>query len=147
MAVKKKAVRKKAPVKKASTKKAAAKRATPKKKAAPVKAAAKAPKVIRDRMTKTQLLNHLAEQTGLTRREVEGVYNALSDAVVASCSKRGAGQITLPGLVKIELKKRPARKKRMGRNPATGEEIMIPAKPASTVLKARVLAGLKNAVL
>ncbi len=143
MAVKKKAVRKKAPVKKASTKKAAVKRAAPKK-AAPKKAA---PKVIRDRLTKTQLMNHLAEQTGLTKKEVESVYNALADAVTASCSKRGAGQITLPGLVKVELKKRPARKKRMGRNPATGEEIVIPAKPATTVLKARVLAGLKNAVL
>lgn len=146
MAVKKKAVRKKAPVKRASTKKAAVKRAAPKK-AAPKKAAPKAPKIIRDRLTKTQLMNHLAEQTGLTKREVEGVYNALAETVVASCSKRGAGQITLPGLVKVELKKRPARKKRMGRNPATGEEIVIPAKPATTVLKARVLAGLKNAVL
>lgn len=145
MALKKKAVRKKAPAKRASTKKAAVKRTA--KKAAPKKAAPKPVKVIRDRMTKTQLLNHLADQTGLSKKEVEGVYNALAETVVASCSKRGAGQITLPGLIKIELKKRPARKKRMGRNPATGEEIVIPAKPATTVVKARVLAGLKNAVL
>lgn len=138
MAVKKKAVRKKAPAKRASTKKAAVK------KAAATKAA---PKIIRDRLTKTQLMNHLAEQTGLAKKEVEAVYNALADTVVASCNKRGAGQITLPGLLKVELKKRPARKKRMGRNPATGEEIVIPAKPATTVLKARVLAGLKNSVL
>jgi len=60
--------------------------------------------------------------------------------------KRSAGEFTLPGLRKIKAAKRPATKKRMGRNPATGEEIKIPAKKASTAVKCVALKALKETV-
>ena len=64
-----------------------------------------------------------------------------------SLMKTGIGEFTFPGIIKLTRKKKPATKKRMGRNPATGEEIVIPARPASWTLRARVLAGLKKTCL
>jgi nucleoid DNA-binding protein len=54
--------------------------------------------------------------------------------------------VTLPGLLKIKRVEKPATKARMGRNPATGQEIMIKAKPKRTVVKAMALKALKEIV-
>ncbi len=90
-------------------------------------------------MTKTQLLTALAEKTGLSKKEVESFLETFTN--LAYDEVRNAGEFTVPGIGKLVKKFRDAR---MGRNPATGESIQIPAK---TVVKFRVAKGAKDAVL
>ncbi len=140
----KKAPVKKAPVKKAPVKKAAAKKAPAKKAAAaPVK---KAPG-IKAKMTKTAILNEIATNTNLSRAQVSSVMDELESVIERHIRKRSVGEFTLPGLLKIKAAKRPATKKRMGRNPATGEEIVIPAKPATTRVRVTALKKLKDMIV
>ena len=139
----KKAPAKKAPAKKAPAKKAAAKKAPAKKAAAPVK---KAPG-IKAKMTKTAILNEIATNTNLSRAQVSSVMDELESVIERHIRKRAAGEFTLPGLLKIKAAKRPATKKRMGRNPATGEEIVIPAKPATTRVRVTALKKLKDMIV
>ena len=126
----------KAPAKKAK-KKAAAKKAAPAKKPAPA---------ISKKMTKTAILTEIAENTDLTRAQVAAVLEELEILIERHIKKRGAGEFTLPGLLKIRSVKRPATKKRMGRNPATGEEIVIQPKPASIRVRVTALKRLKEMV-
>ena len=128
----------------------AAKKASSKKKAAPKKAAAPAPKKkpgINSKMTKSMILNEIAESTSLTRVQVNSVLEELESVIERHIRKRAAGEFTLPGLLKIKSAKRPATKKRMGRNPATGEEMVISAKPASTRVRVTALKKLKDMIL
>jgi DNA-binding protein HU-beta len=88
-------------------------------------------------MTKTQLIAALAEKTGLTKKQVNGVLATLTDLAYKE-AKMG---FTLPGIGKLVIVQR---KKRMGRNPATGATIVIPAKK---VLKFRVAKAAKDAIV
>ena len=97
-------------------------------------------------LTKTQIIANIAETTGLTKKEIGDVFDALHQEIAASLSKKGAGQFTIPGLCKITLKDVPAKPKRKGRNPANGEEIWLDPKPASKKLTIRPLKGLKEMV-
>ena len=99
-------------------------------------------------MSKTELVGKIAEQTELTRRDVNSVLESLSGQIERSLGRRGPGVFTLPGLVKIEKKRVPARKARKGvPNPFKPGELMdIPAKPASTKIKVRPLKNLKSMV-
>ncbi|HEX7036438.1 MAG TPA: HU family DNA-binding protein [Pseudomonadales bacterium] len=141
---KRKAAAKKAPAKKAATKKAAARKAA--KKAPAKKAPAKKAGPVTQKMTKTGILNELAARTELTRKQVDTLLTELESLIERHISKRGVGEFTLPGLLKVRAVKRPATKKRMGRNPATGEEIVIPAKPATTRVRVTPLKRLKEMV-
>ena len=149
MATQKKAPAKKAPAKKAASKKAPAKKVAAKKalakkaSAAPVK---KAPG-IKAKMTKTAILNEIATNTNLSRAQVTSVMDELESVIERHIRKRSVGEFTLPGLLKIKATKRPASKKRMGRNPATGEEIVIPAKPATTRVRVSALKKLKDMIV
>ena len=71
----------------------------------------------------------------------------LESVIERHIRKRSVGEFTLPGLLKIKAAKRPATKKRMGRNPATGEEIVIAAKPATTRVRVTALKKLKDMIL
>ena len=129
------------------TKKAAAKKAAPKK-AAPAKAAAKPAgvmKPIKDALSKSGLVAHVAEASGVIAKDVRSVFAALEAAVVASIQKKGAGSFTLPGLLKISAVSVPAKAKRKGINPFTKEEQWFAAKPATTKVKVRPLKKLKDA--
>ncbi len=99
---------------------------------------------IRNPYTKAQLFTAISEDTGLTRKEVAAVFQSLADLMLRHLKSRSAGVFTLPGLLKLTVNKKPATKARPGRNPFTGEDIMIAAKPASRVVKARILKGLKE---
>ncbi|PIR97425.1 MAG: DNA-binding protein [Candidatus Doudnabacteria bacterium CG10_big_fil_rev_8_21_14_0_10_41_10] len=90
-------------------------------------------------MTKSEMLNALAEKLGKTRKEASEIVEALVNLAHAETKK--SGEFTIPGLGKMVKKDR---KERMGRNPATGETIKIPAK---TVLKFRVAKAAKEAIL
>jgi len=138
MATKKAA--KKAPAKKKAAKKAPAKKKAAAKKAAPVK---KAP-ALKDKMTKSQILTSIADSTGLTKKQVSAVMDEYETLIERSIKKRGVGEFTLPGLMKITTVKKPARKARKGINPFTGEETIFKAKPASIAVKVRPLKKLKE---
>ena len=99
-------------------------------------------------MTKSELLNAIAVDTDLTRRQVNAVLESLNSQISRSLGRRGAGAFTLPGLVKIEKKRVPARKARRGvPNPFKPGELMdVAAKPASTKVKVRALKSLKDMV-
>lgn len=90
-------------------------------------------------MTKSELLQALAEKLGKTRKEVAEILEILVAMACAETKKNG--EFTLPGLGKMVKKNRPARQ---GRNPATGATIQIPAK---TVVKFRLAKAAKEAIL
>tara|TARA_Y100000758_G_C15662280_1_gene278821 strand:+ start:188 stop:472 length:285 start_codon:yes stop_codon:yes gene_type:complete len=91
------------------------------------------------RMGKTQLFSHFADKFDLKRTQVREIFDELQS--LAESEMQSNGEFVLPGMVKLVKQDRKAR---MGRNPATGEAIQIPAK---TVVKARIAKQLKDAVL
>ena len=101
---------------------------------------------VKQPMTKAQLLSAIAEDTGLTRRQVTEVMDSLSNQIQRHIKKRGPGTFTLPGLLRVKTMRKPARKARKGINPFTGEETTFAAKPAHTVVKVQPLKGLKDMV-
>lgn len=101
---------------------------------------------VRQPMTKAQLLSAMAEDTGLTRKQVGDVMDSLAGQIQRHIKKRGPGTFTLPGLLKVKTLKKPARKARQGINPFTGEETTFAAKPAHTVVKIQPLKGMKDMV-
>ncbi len=90
-------------------------------------------------MTKSEILQGLADKLGKSRKEVSEFMDAL--VAMAYTVTKKEGEFTIPGLGKLLKKHRDAR---MGRNPATGASIQIPAK---TVIKFRVLKAAKDAIL
>lgn len=140
-------------IKKAAPKKKVAAKAAPKaaaKKAPAKKVASAAPKkntsAITTKLSKSQVLLAIAEATSLTRKQVGSVFDELESIVSRSIGKKGLGEFTLPGLLKITTVKKPARKARKGINPFTGEETVFKAKPASVAVKVRPLKKLKEFV-
>ena len=123
----------------------ATKKAAPAKKTATKTAAA--PKPIKETMTKTGLVAHIAEVSAVAAKDVRAVMAALEGAIHGSVSKKGAGEFVLPGILKITSVKVAAKPKRKGINPFTKEEVWFAAKPASTKLKVRPLKNLKDAAL
>lgn len=129
---------------KAAPKKAAAK-AAPKKtaaKAAP-KAAAK-PTPVKERWSKTQILNEISERVELSRKHVSAVMTELEGIIARHIGKSGPGEFVLPGLFKINTVKKPATKARKGIDPFTKQERVFAAKPASVKVKVRPLKKLKD---
>jgi len=96
--------------------------------------------------TKSEILKNIAADTDLTRKEVAAVLTSLEGLIAKELKPRGAGSFNLPGLLKIKVIKKPARKARKGINPFTGEEMMFKAKPASKGVKVLPLKGLKTMV-
>ena len=90
------------------------------------------------RMTQTEIVNGLADKTGLKKTEVKGLFDALAALATAEVKKNG--EFTLPGFGKL---KKTHRKARDGRNPATGAVIKIPAK---TTVKFSLGKAMKDAV-
>ena len=121
---------------KAPTKKAAA----PKKAAKPA-----APKPIKEALSKSGLVAHIADATSVAAKDIRAVLGALEGAIHASLNKKGAGSFTLPGVAKFSAVSVPAKPKRKGINPFTKEEQWFAAKPASVKVKVRPLKKLKDA--
>lgn len=125
-------------VKKKAAKKAAAKKAA---------TAAPAVKAIPGKQTKTQIITSISEATELPKKDVAAVFTTLGQMIEGHMKRRGSGEFTIPDTgVKIRRVKKPARKARMGRNPATGEPMKIAAKPASTVVRVSALKALKDTI-
>jgi nucleoid DNA-binding protein len=108
---------------------------------------AKKTAALKERLSKTQILEQIAASTELSRKQVASVLDSLSEVIGAHLDKKAVGEFVLPGLLKIVTVKKPAVKARKGISPFTKEEVMFKAKPASTVVKVRALKKLKDMVL
>jgi nucleoid DNA-binding protein len=97
--------------------------------------------------TKAEVFRTISEQTGVSKKDVTAVFGALNDLIKKNLSGRNApGQFTVPGLMKLTVRKKPATKARKGINPFTGEATVFKAKPASKTVKVTALKGLKDMV-
>jgi nucleoid DNA-binding protein len=97
-------------------------------------------------MTKSDIVSGIAESTGLTKKDVTSVFEAMAAQIKKSLSKKGSGAYTIPGLMKLVVVRKPATKDRPGINPFTKEETIFKAKPACNVVKIRPLKNLKDMV-
>lgn len=97
-------------------------------------------------LTKSQILNNIADKTELTRKQVASVFEALSEEIRGGLGKKGPGAFTVPGLMKITIRNKPAVPAGRRMDPFTKQERDFPAKPASRAVKVRPLRGLKDMV-
>jgi DNA-binding protein HU-beta len=95
-------------------------------------------------LTQTQLVGAVAERADMSKADARRALAALDEVVLAELGN--AQKVRIGGLVQLTVRVKPATKKRTGRNPATGEEITIAAKPASVDVRARPLAKAKAAL-
>jgi nucleoid DNA-binding protein len=103
---------------------------------------------VKETLTKSALINLISEQNGIPRDTAKGILTTFENALLGSVHPRGAGEFTLPGLLKVTLRKVPARKAgTLVRNPSTGEMMPGAAKPASVRVKIRALSKLKTAAV
>ena len=101
-------------------------------------------KPVKTQLSKSQVFEALAEDSGIAKSEVKKVWGSLERLIEASICEQGYGQFTLPGLMKVTTVRRPAIKARRGINPFTKEETWFKAKPASTGVRIRPLKKLKG---
>jgi nucleoid DNA-binding protein len=103
---------------------------------------------VKETLTKSALINLISEQNDIPRDTAKGILTTIENALLGSVHPRGAGEFTLPGLLKVTLRKVPARKAgTLVRNPSTGEMMPGAAKPASVRVKIRALSKLKTAAV
>ena len=103
-------------------------------------------KPVKQTLTKSAVINLLAEENEISRKTAMGVYTTLENLFLGSVHPRGVGEFALPGLLKVNLRKVPARRAgTLVRNPSTGEMVKAAAKPASVRVKIRALSKLKTA--
>lgn len=94
--------------------------------------------------TKSQSFTFIADKTGLTKKQVGAVFDALGTLIKRELKK--PGKYVVPGLMKIKVVRKPATKARKGINPFTGEAMVFKAKPARNVVKVQPLKALKEMV-
>lgn len=99
---------------------------------------------ITEAMTKAQLYAHIAESTGISRKDVAAVFGELTNVIGRHVKKNGVGEFKMAGIMKVRVVRKPATKARKGVNPFTGEEMMFKAKPARNVVKVQALKALKE---
>jgi nucleoid DNA-binding protein len=116
-------------------------------KASPKRTPTRRVTTVRTPMSKTAMMEEIAGNTGLTKKQVSSVFDELAVLIEGHIKKGAAGQFILPGLMKIEVRRKPATKARKGINPFTGEETIFKAKPARNVVKIRPLKKIKDMAL
>ena len=97
-------------------------------------------------MNKSEVVSGIADKTGLTKKQVNSVFEAMAGQIKKSLGRSGPGAYMIPGLMKVTVVRKPAVKARKGINPFTKEETMFKAKPARNVVKIRPLKNLKDMV-
>jgi nucleoid DNA-binding protein len=97
-----------------------------------------------NKLTKAQIIAALAETTGLDKKSVSGVLDALSTLAKKELSAQGPGEVTIPGLVKLKAKATAATQDRQGINPFTKQPTTIKGKPASRKVRATPVKALKE---
>ncbi len=132
---------KKAAARKTTARKSTAKKAAPAaRKPGRITAAKDKPR------SKSEVVSVIAENAGLSKKEVAAVFDTMGEMMAADLKKGNAGVFNVPGLMKVMVVRKPATKARKGINPFTKEETVFKAKPARNVVKVRPLKGLKDMV-
>jgi nucleoid DNA-binding protein len=98
----------------------------------------------KNRMSKTELIEEIANASGLEKKQVSAVLDALNNLVYKEL--KADREVTIPGLLKLTTVRKPAQPEREGINPFTKEPTTFKAKPARTVVKPRPVKALKDAV-
>jgi nucleoid DNA-binding protein len=98
------------------------------------------------KMTKGQFVTAVAEKSGLSKKQVNTALEAIHKIVARELGKKGPGEVTLPGLVKLSVVSKPAVPQHEGLNPFTKQMMTYKAKPARKVVKIRPIKALKDAV-
>ena len=96
--------------------------------------------------TKTEVFSQIADETGLSKKDVAAVFDSLQGQIRKALGRGGPKCFTIHGLCKVTVQHKPATKERQGINPFTGEETTFKAKPARNVVKVRPLKNLKDMV-
>ena len=107
---------------------------------------AKKKTAVKKPLTKSEIVSGISDTTGLTKKDVNSVFEAMSAQIKKSLGRSGSGAYTVPGLMKLVVQRKPATKARKGINPFTKEETIFKAKPARNVVKIRPLKNLKDMV-
>ena len=97
-------------------------------------------------MTKSEIISGIAEATGLAKKDVNAVFDAMASQIKKSLGRGGPCAYAVPGLMKSIVQRKPATEARTGINPFTGQETVFKAKPARNVVKIRPLKNLKDMV-
>jgi nucleoid DNA-binding protein len=97
-------------------------------------------------MSKTEVVAALADSTGLTKQQVNTLFDQLGQLIAKNLGENAPGMFTVPGLMRIRVTRKPATPERKGINPFTKQETVFKAKPARNVIKIQPLKGLKDMV-
>jgi nucleoid DNA-binding protein len=98
------------------------------------------------RLSKSQFVEIMAKDSGLTTKQVASALQALNFAVAQQLGKRGPGDVVIPGLLRLVVAEKPATPEHAGVNPFTKEPMIYKAKPARKVIRVRPLKALKDAI-
>ena len=97
-------------------------------------------------LSKAEVYAALSERTELSKKQIGLVFDEMGKLIEENLGKKGPRMFNVPGLMKVYVHQKKATPARMGRNPATGEEVPISAQPAKEVIKVRPLKGLKEMI-
>jgi nucleoid DNA-binding protein len=99
------------------------------------------------RMSKPQIIKELTENTGLSKKDVQAVFTALTDLIKRELGDEGPGEFLIPDMLKLKVKQVAAQPERQGIDPFTKQERTFPAKPASKRIRATAVKKFKDLVL
>jgi len=103
-------------------------------------------KTLAKSMTKSEIISGIADVTGLAKKDVNAVFDAMASQIKKSLGRGGPGVYAVPGLMKLVVVRKPATEARKGINPFTGQETVFKAKPARNVVRIRPIKNLKDMV-
>jgi len=98
------------------------------------------------RLNKTQFVETMAKNSGLTKQQAAAALKALNATVAEQLGKRGPGEVIIPGLLRLGVVEKPATAQHEGINPFTKEPMTYKARPARKVIRVRPLKALKDAI-
>ncbi len=98
------------------------------------------------KLTKSQFIAEIAQQTGITKKQAGEVLDAMHKVIAHQLGKKGPGEVTIPGLLKLNVVDKPAVPAHDGVNPFTKQPTVFKAKPASRAVKARAVKALKDSI-
>jgi len=97
-------------------------------------------------LTKQKLLQHLAKKTGLSKKNINTLFEELLNTIQEHMKENGPGKFILPGIFKLTTKNVPAQEERVGINPFTKKEMIFKSKPATRKIKIKALKNLKDLI-
>lgn len=97
-------------------------------------------------MTRSEMISGLSAKTGLTKQQINEVFEELVGMIAENLKEDGPGVLNIAGLMKVKVVRKPAQPEREGINPFTKEKTIFKAKPAQNVVKINALKRLKDAV-